>query len=111
MVQERDEAARIYGESPVPQAADASAPTFEPEQELAAAEAGLRPAPVAAEPAVRKGPTPEQLTGIKAAIANASTLEEVQRLEEALKAGLLPSGISVGGAESGQNGAAAMEEG
>lgn len=36
-------------------------------------------------------PTPEQLTAIKAAIANAQTLEEVQRLESALKQGKMPS--------------------
>ena len=45
----------------------------------------------AAEPVVRKGPSPEQITAIKAAIANAQTLEEVQRLENALTSGHLPS--------------------
>ena len=45
----------------------------------------------AAEPVVRKGPSPEQITAIKAAIANAQTLEEVQRLENALTSGQLPS--------------------
>lgn len=35
----------------------------------------------------KTGPTPEQLTAIRAAIANAATLEEVQRLERALKSG------------------------
>ena len=40
---------------------------------------------------VRKGPSPEQITAIKAAIANAQTLEEVQRLENALTSGQLPS--------------------
>ena len=40
---------------------------------------------------VRKGPSPEQITAIKAAIANAQTLEEVQRLENALTSGHLPS--------------------
>lgn len=40
-----------------------------------------------------KGPTPESLTAIKAAIANASTLEEVQRLEKALKTGIVPSAV------------------
>ena len=40
-----------------------------------------------AEPSARKGPTPEQQTALKAAIANAQTLAEVQRLEDALRSG------------------------
>lgn len=32
----------------------------------------------------KKGPTPEQLVAIKAAIANAATMEEIRRLEQAL---------------------------
>ncbi len=69
--------------------------------------------PVEEEPSVRKGPTPEQITAIKAAIAAASTLEEVRRLEDALKTGHLPSEITIGGGEgeAAANGAAAMEEG
>mmetsp|Transcript_32121 Transcript_32121/g.91095 ORF Transcript_32121/g.91095 Transcript_32121/m.91095 type:complete len:267 (-) Transcript_32121:363-1163(-) len=47
------------------------------------------------------GPTPEQLTAIQAAIANAQTLEEVAALEEALSTGVMPSGL---------NGAAPMDE-
>ena len=43
-----------------------------------------------------KGPTDAQLTAIKAAIANAATLEEVQRLENALKTGHVPSQVQVG---------------
>ncbi|PON34510.1 LRR domain containing protein [Parasponia andersonii] len=35
-------------------------------------------------------PTPEQITAIKAAIVNSQTLEEVARLEKALKSGQLP---------------------
>ena len=71
-------------------------------QQPAAAEAAE------AEPSARKGPTAEQITAIKAAIAAASTLEEVRRLEEALKTGHLPSEVAVG---EGPNGAAAMDEG
>ena len=37
------------------------------------------------------GPTPEQLLALKAAIANAATLEEVTRLEQALTTGIVPS--------------------
>ena len=68
--QEREEAARLFG------GADAAAPaatgerTFEPGEGMAEAEAPAdapEPAPEAVEqPSVRKGPTPEQLTAIKA---------------------------------------------
>jgi len=55
------------------------------------------PAPVvkepAAEPKKATGPTAEQLTAIKAAIANATTLEEVARLEKALTSGQVPSDL------------------
>ena len=71
-VQEREEAARLFG------GADAAAPaangerTFEPGEGMAEAEAPANapePAPeVVEQPSVRKGPTPEQLTAIKARI-------------------------------------------
>ena len=132
---EREEAERAFGGG-VP--APAAAATFEPDEELAQAQAAV------AEPeaqAIRKGPSAEQMTvrrpqrgpgaavarlhagcvgrpltafpcpppqAIKAAIANASTLEEVRRLEDALKTGHLPSEVQVG---EGGNGTAAMEEG
>jgi U2 small nuclear ribonucleoprotein A' len=52
------------------------------------------------------------MTAIKAAIAAASTLEEVRRLEDALRTGHLPSEITIGGGEGeAANGAAAMDEG
>lgn len=56
------------------------------------------------QPSTKTGPSAEQITAIKAAIANASTLDEVRRLEDALKTGNMPS-------ELAGNGAAAMEEG
>lgn len=85
------------------------APCPRPQAEAAAGVA--RPAePAPAPAAARAGPTPEQVTAIKAAIAAASTLEEVRRLEDALKTGHLPSEITVGGADGG-SGAAAMDEG
>ena len=68
---------------------------------------------------VRKGPSPEPITAIKAAIANAQTLEEVQRLENALTSGQLPSELQhdagVSKAQNGHSSAAsegptAMEE-
>ncbi|KAL6909568.1 hypothetical protein ACP4OV_001849 [Aristida adscensionis] len=37
------------------------------------------------------GPTPEQITAIKAAIVNSQTLEEVARLEKALSTGQIPA--------------------
>ena len=79
-----------------------------------AAVAAARPA--AEEPTVRKGPTPEQITAIKAAIAAASTLEEVRRLEDALRTGHLPSEITIGdddreGQAAANGAAAAMEQG
>lgn len=58
----------------------------------------------AEEPITRAGPTADQVLAIKAAIVNASTLEEVSALEEALKTGQLPSAL-------GNGSAAAMEEG
>ncbi|KAL9233960.1 hypothetical protein vseg_008891 [Gypsophila vaccaria] len=40
-------------------------------------------------------PTPEQILAIKAAIVNAQTLEEVARLEKALKSGQLPADLKI----------------
>ena len=40
--------------------------------------------------------TPAQRTAVQAAIANAATLEEVQRLEAALSSGQMPSSVKVG---------------
>jgi U2 small nuclear ribonucleoprotein A' len=96
---EREEAEKVYGGKSAPAA---TAKTFEPEEELAKA-AGKE---VEAEPTTRKGPTPEQVTAIKAAIAAASTLEEVRRLEQALTSGQMPSELAA--ADGGQD---AMEEG
>ncbi|KAL6781654.1 hypothetical protein ACKKBF_B08920 [Auxenochlorella protothecoides x Auxenochlorella symbiontica] len=91
---ERQEAVRQYpmGLAPAPAA------TFEPDEDLAEVKAALPAAAAAAssaEPSTRSGPTPEQATAIRAAIAAATTLKEVQRLEEALTTGQLPSQISV----------------
>ncbi|CAM6087640.1 unnamed protein product [Calypogeia fissa] len=47
----------------------------------------------------RTGPTPEQMLAIKAAIANSQTLEEVARLEKALKTGQLPADLILTGDE------------
>ncbi|KAK3029343.1 hypothetical protein RJ639_037866, partial [Escallonia herrerae] len=40
-------------------------------------------------------PTAEQITAIKAAIVNSQTLEEVARLEEVLKSGMLPADLVI----------------
>ncbi|KAL3685418.1 hypothetical protein R1sor_003440 [Riccia sorocarpa] len=45
----------------------------------------------------RTGPTPEQMLAIKAAIASSQTLEEVARLEKALKTGQLPADLILAG--------------
>ena len=47
------------------------------------------------QPSIRKGPTKEQLLAINAAIASASTIEEVARLEEPLQTGQVPSSMSI----------------
>ncbi|KAJ3683591.1 hypothetical protein LUZ60_013818 [Juncus effusus] len=41
------------------------------------------------------GPTPEQITAIKAAIVNSQTLEEVARLEKALSTGQIPAEFAI----------------
>ncbi|OMO99537.1 hypothetical protein CCACVL1_03750 [Corchorus capsularis] len=46
-------------------------------------------------------PTPEQILAIKAAIVNSQTLEEVARLEKALKTGQLPADLKLPGDADG----------
>lgn len=61
------------------------------------------PGEVAVEPDASKAeeapkvaaPTPEQITAIKAAIVNSQTLEEVARLEKALKSGQIPAEFQI----------------
>eukprot|EP01025_Chloroclados_australasicus_P044872 TRINITY_DN4889_c1_g2_i1.p3 TRINITY_DN4889_c1_g2~~TRINITY_DN4889_c1_g2_i1.p3 ORF type:complete len:238 (-),score=47.28 TRINITY_DN4889_c1_g2_i1:688-1401(-) len=45
---------------------------------------------------VAKTPTAEELMAIKAAIANAQTIEEVRRLEQVLQSGKMPSNMQFG---------------
>jgi len=85
--------------------AEAPPATFEPDEELAEAEEAAAAAPAAAP---STGPSAAQLTAIKAAIANATTLAEVQRLENALKTGLVPSDVQV---EANGDHSSVMEEG
>lgn len=90
---EREAARRQYGvlnretTSTADEPSSKKAKTFTPGEAL--------PAPVAKAPVAepKKGPTAEQLTAIKAAIANATTLEEVARLEKALTSGQVPSDL------------------
>lgn len=71
--------------------------TFEPDEDVEMAEARATEAG-SSESVKVAAPSPEQLTAIKAAIANAQTLEEVQRLEAALKQGQMPSQVEDPGA-------------
>lgn len=51
------------------------------------------------QPSKPVGPTPEQIIAIKAAIVNSQTLEEVARLEQALRTGQLPADLNLGNNE------------
>lgn len=111
--QQEREAAKAAFSSAEAQSAHASK-TFEPADDYAAAAAsaqgeGEEAAAAGEEPAPKAtaAPTQDQMVAIKAAIANAQTLEEIQRLEEALKTGHLPSEVSLDGQQ--QNGGAAPE--
>merc|ERR1712176_500225 len=59
---------------------------------------GKDPSEKAAE-AVKTGPSPEVIERIKKAIAEAETIEEVTRLERALKSGILPDDLKLDPAE------------
>lgn len=59
----------------------------------------------AEEPEQVERPTPEQLAALRSAIANAKSLEEVARLEDALRRGQIPDEIKQAGVQD------SMEEG
>lgn len=81
-------------------------------QAAAPAANGAAAAPAAAAPPPEPGVMTEaQKMAIQVAIANASTLEEVHRLESALKAGQMPTGVGAAGAEDAAPDDDAMEEG
>lgn len=125
LFQEREEAAKLFGEGAAAAAAEGGK-TFEPGEGLPEAmeaeggeegqsegEEGADGGDAAAAPKATSTPSTEQLTAIKAAIANAQTLEEVRALEQALQTGNLPSQFQFkGGGEAAANGEkpAAMEE-
>ncbi|KDD76202.1 hypothetical protein H632_c317p2 [Helicosporidium sp. ATCC 50920] len=73
------------------QAAAKPTAVFDPEEDVRRAEARLAAGASAAEEADRKAPSEAQLTAVRAAIAAATTLEEVRRLESALAAGQVPA--------------------
>lgn len=98
-MQEREEAEKLFGEGRA-DAADtaeraAAGKTFEPGEGLPEAQAEPSEDQPMAEAASGKGPTPEQITAIKAAIQNAQTLAEVAELEKALVTGHVPSQFQV----------------
>ncbi|CAI9113793.1 OLC1v1014474C3 [Oldenlandia corymbosa var. corymbosa] len=90
---ERLEASSLFAsEEAEEEAKVVSAKTFVPGEIPAAPEEMKEeeaPKPVA--------PTPEQILAIKAAIVNSQTLEEVARLEQALKSGQIPADLNIPG--------------
>mmetsp|Transcript_27341 Transcript_27341/g.52038 ORF Transcript_27341/g.52038 Transcript_27341/m.52038 type:complete len:265 (-) Transcript_27341:604-1398(-) len=83
-------------------AASAEQPAAKKVKTAPAVAAAPTATPRPAEATVKKGPTQEQLTAITAAIANATTLAEVARLEKALKTGVMP--VDLLGGDSMQEG-------
>lgn len=55
-------------------------------------------------------PTPEQILAIKAAIVNSQTLEEVARLEQALKSGQLPADLNISDVDNAPKGDTAQQD-
>ncbi|KAK6147938.1 hypothetical protein DH2020_018850 [Rehmannia glutinosa] len=55
-------------------------------------------------------PTPEQILAIKAAIVNSQTLEEVARLEQALKSGQLPADLNINDGDSAPQNESAQQD-
>ena len=90
---EREKAAAMFGGAEGAKSGGAGAKTFEPGMVAGAAGGGPEAMDEDAMPA--SGPTAAQLLALKAAIANAATLEEVQRLETALTTGIVPSNMTL----------------
>lgn len=108
---EREEAERVFGGTGET-AEQAAAKTFEPGEGLPEAEGAAAAEDETMEEATASGPTPQQITAIKAAIQNAQTLKEVEELEKALVTGNVPSQFQEATANgTEENGTAtAMEE-
>jgi U2 small nuclear ribonucleoprotein A' len=130
--QERDQAAQLFAKGAAGAQANGTAAagnTFEPDEDFAAvqqqrqeegeggeqAEAMETEQQAAAAAAAAGGPmklTAGQTSALQAAIANVQTLEEVRRIEEALKSGYMPSGFEFGADGSlAENAAAPMDQG
>jgi U2 small nuclear ribonucleoprotein A' len=130
-LQEREQAEKLYGTlEQQQQRQQQEGNTFEPGEGLPEAAAAMDTDEAAAQGEEDAGangeaaaaakptaaPSAEQLTAIKAAVANAQTLEDAWRLEQALKAGDMPSALARKEEEEQQqrqqqDGAAAMDEG
>jgi U2 small nuclear ribonucleoprotein A' len=72
-------------------------------EEIAPPRTAVKTSMQAATEAVKTGPSPEVIERIKRAIAEAETIEEVTRLERALKSGILPDDLKPDG-EKGEGG-------
>jgi U2 small nuclear ribonucleoprotein A' len=126
-LQEREQAEKLYGTleqqqqqqqqegntfEPGEGLPEAAAAAMDTDEAAAAEDAGANGEAAAAKPTA--APSAEQLTAIKAAVANAQTLEDAWRLEQALKAGDMPSALARKEEEQQQrqqqDGAAAMDE-
>jgi len=95
-LKEREEAGKLFAtENGEPSKTPAPAKTFVPGE--IPVDEQPEAVPMKVEEPSRKGPTPEQIIAIKSAIANSQTLEEVARLEKALKQGQLPSDLVLPG--------------
>ena len=114
-MQERKEAEKLYPNDEA--AALAASRTFEPDEDLQAAQAqagvdtemaeASTSKPAAAAAAGKAAAlSAQQQIAVKAAIANAATLEEIQRLEAALVTGSLPSEFQESGGGGGGGGSA-----
>lgn len=115
-MQERDAAQEQYLNQTMEQVQQSA--QVQLKQTPAATDAPANGTAAAAAPADVGGVTEAQKMAIQVAIANASTLEEVHRLEKALKAGQMPEGEEAGGGDAPMSdspdappGADAMEEG
>ncbi|GMH41502.1 hypothetical protein BSKO_09412 [Bryopsis sp. KO-2023] len=89
--QERLAANEMFGGVEGSQNRAEASKTFQPDEDAEMAEARVTEAASTSPSSKPAAPTAEQLTAIKAAIANAQTLEEVRSLESALKQGMMPS--------------------
>lgn len=93
--------------------ADLEAAAMDEDEEAAAAQQQQQAAEEQQEqaPKASAAPTVEQITAVKAAIANAQTLQEMQMLEQALAEGRMPSQFQFKQAQQQNGESVAMDEG